>query len=91
MADMLLVWGGVMEALYTVGIAHLGAQLSDRNLASANTALIFYYDLGMILGPQVIGIVMDVFGSNGFGLALAVFFGSYIAIGLGRIATKSSR
>ena len=91
MAGMLFIWGGVVAALYTVGLAHLGAQLSGRDLASANAAFIFCYGLGMILGPQVIGIFMDVFGPNGFGWALAVFFGAYIAIGLGRIATKSSR
>lgn len=89
MAGMLFVWGGVVAALYTVGLAHLGAQLSGRDLASANAAFIFCYGLGMILGPQVIGIFMDVFGPNGFGWALAVFFGGYIAIGLGRIAAKS--
>jgi MFS family permease len=91
MAGMLFVWGGVVAALYTVGLAHLGAQLSGRDLASANAAFIFCYGLGMILGPQVIGIFMDVFGPNGFGWALAVFFGGYIAIGLGRIAAKASR
>jgi MFS family permease len=91
MAGMLFVWGGVVAALYTVGLAHLGAQLSGRDLASANAAFIFCYGLGMILGPQVIGIFMDIFGPNGFGWALAVFFGGYIAIGLGRIAAKSRR
>lgn len=91
MAGMLFVWGGVVAALYTVGLAHLGAQLSGRDLASANAAFIFCYGFGMILGPQVIGIFMDVFGPNGFGWALAVFFGGYIAIGLGRIAAKSRR
>lgn len=91
MAGMLFVWGGVVAALYTVGLAHLGAQLSGRDLASANAAFIFCYGVGMILGPQVIGIFMDIFGPNGFGWALAVFFGGYIAIGLGRIAAKSSR
>lgn len=91
MAGMLFVWGGVVAALYTVGLAHLGAQLSGRDLASANAAFIFCYGVGMILGPQVIGIFMDVFGPNGFGWALAVFFGGYIALGLGRIAAKSRR
>ena len=89
MAGMLFVWGGVVAALYTVGLAHLGAQLSGRDLASANAAFIFCYGLGMILGPQAIGIFMDIFGPNGFGWALAIFFFGYIVIGLGRIAAKS--
>lgn len=90
MAGMLFVWGGVVAALYTVGLAHLGTQLSGRDLASANAAFIFCYGFGMILGPQVIGIFMDIFGPNGFGWALAIFFAGYIAIGLGRVAAKSS-
>ncbi|WP_269929538.1 MFS transporter [Aminobacter sp. HY435] len=89
MAGMLFLWGGVVAALYTVGLAHLGSQLSGRDLASANAAFIFCYGLGMILGPQMIGIFMDLFGPNGFGWALAVFFGGYIVIGLGRIAARS--
>ncbi|GAA2873098.1 MFS family permease [Aminobacter niigataensis] len=89
MAGLLFVWGGVVAALYTIGLAHLGAQLSGRDLASANAAFIFCYGIGMILGPQVIGIFMDIFGPNGFGWALALFFGGYMAIGLGRIAAKS--
>ncbi|GAA4114836.1 MFS transporter [Aminobacter aganoensis] len=89
MAGLLFVWGGVVAALYTIGLAHLGAQLSGHDLASANAAFIFCYGFGMILGPQVIGIFMDIFGPNGFGWALALFFGGYMLIGLGRIAAKS--
>lgn len=90
MAALLFVWGGVVAALYTIGLAHLGTQLSGRDLASANAAFIFCYGLGMILGPQVIGISMDMFGTDGFGWALALFFGGYIALAVGRMAAKTS-
>ena len=43
MAAMLFVWGGVVAALYTVGLAHLGSQLSGHDLASANAAFVFCY------------------------------------------------
>ncbi len=88
MAGLLFVWGGVVAALYTIGLAHLGSQLSGRDLASANAAFVFCYGLGMILGPQAIGISMDMFGVHGFGWALAVFFGGYMVLSLGRIAAK---
>lgn len=88
LAALLFVWGGVVAALYTVGLAHLGTQLSGRDLASANAAFVFCYGLGMILGPQAIGISMDIFGTDGFGWALALFFGGYIALSVGRIAAK---
>ena len=80
MAALLFVWGGVVAALYTIGLAHLGSQLSGRDLASANAAFVLCYGLGMVLGPQVIGIGMDVFGTDGFGWSLAVFFAAYIAL-----------
>ena len=59
---MLFVWGGVVAALYTIGLAHLGSRLTGRELASANAAFVFCYGFGMLIGPQVIGIGMDVFG-----------------------------
>lgn len=86
MAALLFVWGGAVAALYTIGLAHLGARLSGRDLASANAAFILCYGIGMVVGPQAIGIGMDVFGDDGFGWSLAVFFAIYIALALRRLA-----
>ena len=80
MAILLFVWGGVVAALYTVGLAHLGSRLSGRDLASANAAFVLCYGLGMVLGPQAVGIGMDLFGTNGFGWSLSLFFAAYIAL-----------
>lgn len=90
MAAVLFLWGGVVAALYTVGLAHLGSQLSGRDLASANAAFVFCYGVGMVLGPQGIGIGMDLFGAKGFGWSLAVFFGFYIALLLSRLAFRAA-
>jgi MFS family permease len=79
-AAVLFVWGGVVAALYTVGLAHLGSRLTGRELASANAAFVFCYGFGMLIGPQLIGIGMDVFGPPGFGYALALFFALYIVL-----------
>ena len=80
MAALLFVWGGVVAALYTIGLAHLGSRLSGHDLASANAAFVLCYGLGMVLGPQAIGIGMDLFGTDGFGWSLALFFAAYIAL-----------
>ncbi|MEW9808463.1 MFS transporter [Mesorhizobium sp. ZMM04-5] len=80
MAGLLFIWGGVVAALYTIGLAHLGSRLSGRDLASANAAFVLCYGLGMVLGPQAIGIGMDVFGTDGFGWSLSLFFAFYIAV-----------
>ena len=84
MAGLLFVWGGVVAALYTIGLAHLGSRLSGRDLASANAAFVLCYGLGMVLGPQAIGIGMDLFGTNGFGWSLSLFFALYIGLVLCR-------
>ncbi len=83
MAALLFVWGGVVAALYTVGLAHLGSQLSGHDLASANAAFVLCYGVGMVLGPQAIGIGMDAFGPAGFGWSLGLFFAIYIWGGWG--------
>jgi len=76
-AALLFVWGGVVAGLYTVGLAHLGSQLTGRELASANAAFVFCYAVGMLVGPQAVGAGMDVLGPEGFSVALAIFFGAY--------------
>lgn len=84
MAVLLFLWGGVVAALYTIGLAHLGSRLHGRDLASANAAFVLCYGLGMVLGPQAIGIGMDLFGTGGFGGSLSLFFAFYIALVLCR-------
>jgi MFS family permease len=84
-AAILFVWGGAVAALYTIGLAHLGSRLTGRELASANAAFVFCYGFGMLVGPQAIGIGMDVFGPTGFGYSLALFFALYVVLAAARI------
>jgi predicted MFS family arabinose efflux permease len=90
MALLLFLWGGVVAAMYTVGLAHLGSQLSGHELASANAAFVLCYGVGMVLGPQAIGIGMDAFGPSGFGWSLALFFGVYMVLAAARLAMRRS-
>lgn len=84
-ATILFLWGGVVAGLYTVGLAHLGSRLSGRDLASANAAFVLCYGIGMLVGPQAIGIGMDLFGPNGFAWSLAVFFAGYLILAAFRL------
>jgi MFS family permease len=88
MAALLFVWGGVVAALYTIGLAHLSSRLSGHDLANANAAFVLCYGLGMVLGPQAIGIGMDLIGPAGFGWSLALFFAAYIVLAGSRIAAS---
>ena len=49
------------------------------------------YGVGMVLGPQAIGLGMDAFGPSGFGGALSLFFGAYILLAVGRLVLKAGR
>jgi len=90
-AAVLFAWGGVVAGLYTVGLAHLGSRLSGRDLASANAAFVFCYGIGMLIGPQAIGVTMDIAGPNGFSWGLAIFFGAYLLLALFRMGVRAAR
>ncbi len=81
----IFVWGGVTAGMYTVGLAHLGARLSGSDLAQANAAFILCYAVGMVIGPQLAGVVMDIFNPHGFAYALTGMFGIYLIMGLSRV------
>ncbi len=91
MASMLLIWGGCVSGLYTVGLAHLGSRLTGADLAAANAAFVFCYAVGTVAGPQAIGAAIDISGNAGFAWALAGFFGAYVLISLGRTLFRSER
>ncbi len=84
-AAILFLWGGVVAGLYTVGLAHLGSRLTGRDLASANAAFVLCYGIGMLVGPQAIGVGMDIAGPNGFAWTLALFFGGYLVLAAFRL------
>jgi MFS family permease len=77
---VLFVWGGVTGALYTVGLAHLGARFVGRDLASANAAFVILYNVGLMIGPPAVGGGMDLLPPHGFAYALAAFFAVYVVI-----------
>ena len=74
------IWGGVAAGLYTVGLVHLGARLSGSDLAQANAAFVLAYVIGMVAGPQLAGIAMDLANPHGFAYALAAMFGIYMVL-----------
>jgi MFS family permease len=74
LALVMLVWGGSIAGLYTVGLAHVGARFSGADLASANAAFVFCHAVGMLLGPQLTGLAMEQSPAKGLPSALALFF-----------------
>ncbi|MGX1308299.1 MFS family permease [Amorphus suaedae] len=83
---LLFVWGGMTGGLYTVGLTHLGARFSGTDLAAANSAFVMMYAAGMLVGPALIGISLDLWPPNGLPVAVAGFFAAYAVLAAVRIA-----
>lgn len=77
---LLFAWGGVVGAIYTVGLAHLGTRFAASEVAAANAAFIMLYSFGMLAGPPMAGAAMQIFGPTGFPLSLAAVLLAYTVI-----------
>ncbi|SUW42228.1 major facilitator family transporter [Brucella abortus] len=74
-----------------MGLAHLGSELTGRELASANAAFIFCYAIGMLAGPQLVGIGMDAMGPKGFPMTLGIFFAAYALFAAVRLLLRKKQ
>jgi len=81
------LWGGIVVGLYSVGLTHLGARLSGSDLASANAAFIFMYSVGMMVGPTLAGLGMDMMGPQGMVVVLGAILAGYSLLAFWRIRT----
>lgn len=71
---LIFVWGGIVGGLYTVGLSHLASRFEGPDLAGANAAFVVFYNIGLTLGPPVVGAAMDYSNPHGFAYALSTFF-----------------
>jgi MFS family permease len=69
--------GGIVGALYTVGLSLLGARYSGIDLANANAAFVILYSSGLTLGPPAAGVGIDFGGVQGFSATLALILVIY--------------
>ena len=77
---LLVLWGGGVGSLYSVGLAHLGSRYRGPDLASANAAFIMLYALGMLGGPPIVGFGMDLAPPNGFFFSIAALLALYLGL-----------
>ncbi|WP_040482766.1 MULTISPECIES: MFS transporter [Yoonia] len=64
--------GGTSNPLYALLIAYTNDYLEKEDMAAASGGLLFINGLGAIMGPLIVGLMMDVIGDNGFWLFTAV-------------------
>lgn len=90
MSVAVFVTGGVVGALYTVGLAHLGARFTGAELANANAAFVMLYSLGMLTGAPAIGVGVDLVPPHGFVWATALICGGYALLVIWRMLRDKS-
>ncbi|MEM9304564.1 MAG: MFS transporter [Pseudomonadota bacterium] len=75
---LLYIWGGVIGGLYSTCLALIGDRYSGGELIAANAAFWVMDSIGGVIGVLLIGLSIDVFGSDGLPyvimLASVVYF-----------------
>ncbi|WP_294541832.1 MFS transporter [uncultured Rhodoblastus sp.] len=79
-AVALFVWGGIISEFYPVGLALLGEKFQGAQLGAANAAFVMTYALGMMVGPPMLGLGLDLSARHGLFDALALLFAGYLAL-----------
>ena len=77
---VLFVWGGVVAALYSVGLALLEGSHRGSRLASANAAFVMLYSAGRLAGSPLVGASIDFWNPHGFAAIMALFPAIYVAV-----------
>ncbi|HEX8416105.1 MAG TPA: MFS transporter [Methylobacterium sp.] len=85
LVGVLFLWGGLIGTLYTVGLAQLGASVTGAELAGANAAFVVLYNIGLMIGPPLIGGGMDVIPPHGFAYTLVGLLLAYGGLVLWRL------
>src|SRR5579883_12698 len=82
-ASLLFLWGGIVGSLYALGLAQLGSRYEGAELASGNAAYIALYSAGMLAGPPLMGLGLDL-APAGLFIALAALLFAYFSLALWR-------
>jgi MFS family permease len=84
---LLVVWGGIIAAFYSVGLALVGSHYQGAALAQANASFVMLYSIGRVVGPAVAGAGIDLWNPHGFAVAMALLIAIYVAVGIRSLKT----
>jgi MFS family permease len=84
---LVFVWGGFIAGLYAVGLAHLGSNFKGGELAAANAAFAILYAVGVLVGPSLGGIGMDLWNPHGLPVVLGLISAALLVVIAYRTAT----
>jgi len=74
------VFGGVEGMIYTLGVVLIGERFRGAQLGAATTAFSACWGAGTMLGPLLVGIGMDRFGSGSMVLIIFAIFAIYLPL-----------
>lgn len=77
---LLFVWGGFIGGLYTVGLAHLAQRFNGADLVAANSAFVFCYSAGALIGPAALGFGIEASDPHGYAIVLGACFLAYLCL-----------
>lgn len=80
---LLFLIGGIAGSLYPISLAILGERFVGDDLAAATGAIIAVYGLGALIGPPLLGFLMDSSGLNAMPIAIAIAAGAFALLGGG--------
>ncbi|MFQ1700977.1 MFS transporter [Loktanella agnita] len=83
------VVGGMSNPLYALLIAYTNDYLEREDMAAASGGLLFINGVGAIMGPIVVGSMMEIIGNNGFWLFTAMLMLGIGLFGLYRSTQRS--
>jgi MFS family permease len=75
---VLLLWGGLILGVYSIGLTLLGERFKGSELASANAGFVMSYCIGLLAGPAVEGVALDIWNPNGLLVALGAISAVYV-------------
>lgn len=84
------VAGGLALTLYPLSLAHINDWLDPEDATAASSMLVMVQGAGAVLGPVGTGLLMGLFGPNGFALYLAAAVAALSVYGLYRMRKREA-
>ena len=81
---LLFVIGGMIGCYWILGMTLVGERFEDADLAGATVGLTIAYGIGSVAGPAFGGLAMEMWGTNGLMLALALVTGAFAVFAIAR-------
>ena len=87
---MMFFVGGVANPLYALLLAYANDYLDYEDMAAASGGLIFITGIGAIMGPIIMGQLMETIGPNGFFIFLAAMMAGVAGYGIYRSSIRDA-